>query len=138
MMLLYLAQEIAECVALTQGVDITPTVELAPDIDLPKVKDLIIFVTPQNFEKEPDTRRSVKCDAVFNIGVAKKVCGQKDLEKMLRLVDDIGNDLMNRRLYSCQAIVSKIGHDPIYDARFIREMNVFVSVIVVSVKVLKQ
>ncbi len=130
-----IAQELAEKVDLTEGVEVTPYVDLAPDYDLAKVDKQIIFVTPQSLVRTPDTRRTDVIEAVYNIGICERI-SPDEIKNRLIMVDNIGKDLLNARfIVNAASRVKKVEYDPIYDADFLRNMNVFVSVIVVTVQV---
>ena len=79
---------------------------------------------------EPDV-----IEAVYNIGICERI-SPDEIKNRLIMVDNIGKDLLNARfIVNAASRVKKVEYDPIYDADFLRNMNVFVSVIVVTVQV---
>lgn len=132
-----IATEIAGVIAtVTHGsATLSAVVDFCPDINLEKVKTRQIVVTPQSYDRPTTTRGYSERNAVFNVGICEKIA-LSDIDDRILLVEDLMKALERKSLPTTQSVIMRVQADPIYDAAWIKQNRVFVSVLVVTVKVL--
>ena len=132
-----IANEIAGVVStVTHGsATLSAVVDFCPDINLEKVKTRQIVVTPQSYDRPNLTRGYTEHNAVFNIGICEKIA-LSEIDDRIMLVEKLMDALERKSLPTSKSLIVRVQADPIYDAAWIKQNRVFVSVLVVTVKVL--
>ena len=139
-LLFKIAQNIAEKVSEIQfnGEKITATVDLAPELDMYKLKERSVFVTPQIYTRSNISRSESAVVAKLNIAVCERITTD-ELDSRIELVETIASTLERSVLQQKDllAVVSSVEFDPVYDAESLLTKRCFVSICSVTVKVLK-
>lgn len=119
-----------------QGGTLDSTVDFAPSLDIARVRSRRIIVSPQSYTRTNASRSESASDAKVNIAVCEKIPPER-IPECLELVEFIAHGLERKILTDSGAIVTGVEFDPIYDAATLRANGVFLSICVVTVKVLK-
>lgn len=132
-----IAAEIAALVSTVTHGDATlsAVVDFCPDIKLEKVKERQIVVTPQSYARANATRGHSEQNVVFNVGFCEKIA-LSDIDDRVRMVEKVMKALERQVLRISQSLILTVEAEPIYDARWLLANRIFVSVLIVTVKVL--
>lgn len=116
------------------GVALSADIDFAPDLDIAKVKARKVIVSPQSYSRINSTRNDSASSAKINVCVVERI-ELAHIENRIEMMETIARSLEKQVLGD--AIVTGVEFDPVYDANLLRSTHVFVSVCVVSVRVLK-
>ena len=119
-----------------RGDALVASVDFAPNLDIARVRTRKIIVSPQSYTRTNASRSESASGAKINIAVCEKITPDQIPEK-LELVEAVARGLERKILADSGAIVTGVEFDPVYDANSLRSNGVFLSICVVTVKVLK-
>lgn len=119
-----------------RGEVLASKVDFAPCLDIARVRTRKIIVSPQSYTRTNASRSESASGARINIAVCEKITPDQIPEK-LELVEAVARGLERKILAGSGAIVTGVEFDPVYDANSLRANGVFLSICVVTVKVLK-
>lgn len=134
--LIQMAEEIAEMISGLEidGAAPAAQVDLAPDIDIAKIRERRIYVMPQNYARANSTRNGSAVTAKINIGWFEKI-KISDAGQRIAAMEMIGREM--ERKYISAGIITAVEFEPVYDAALLRNTSVFLSICTVTVKVIK-
>lgn len=116
-------------------------VDLVPDFGLEQVTDLRILVTPHSeadSNKGAADRSAVDLEVQTDIAIMERLTGKGEIPAKIKFCEDIKNALQRQVLANGLGINQLASISPLYDVRIFKSMKVFLSVIVVTTKVLKR
>lgn len=134
----FYTEQLAAAVAAIEGAS-AAVADFFPDFGLSDVtSSLKIVVTPQSEKTIYDTRGSDEDILKIGIAVMQKATAQ-EAQNLLLLCQNIAEELRAEKIGTAQrfGIVKQIDRDPIYDLPQMVRTKIFISVITVTIKVLK-
>lgn len=118
-----------------RGDALVASVDFAPNLDIARVRTRKIIVSPQSYTRTNVSRSESASVVKINVAVCEKITPDQ-MPDSLELVETIAHELERKPLTG--SIITGVEFDPVYDANSFLANGVFLSVFVVTVKVLKK
>lgn len=113
-------------------------VEFRPVYDLKTMRDLKVSVVPRSKTDQMAARGSAQIEPQVDIGIMRKIAGDEDIERLLDLVEEIGDvfGMGDRLTHHTAAICTARSNDPVYDPEHLERFRQFTSVLTLSFRIL--
>ena len=108
------------------------TVDLMPDFDLRKIKELQIVVFPGAYSTAIESRNSNLITITYKIGFMEHI-ERHELENKIELVENLATKLLKKHLGDGE--IKSVEYNPIYEVDALLEMSVFLSICEVTIEV---
>lgn len=111
-----------------------------PSFTLDELADLHVSVVPRSVEVSAATRETSLYDVAVDVGVQKKIAagteGEQEIDDLLDLVEEIGDQLRLKRLPDApEATWVSLTHEPVVAAEHLDQHRQFTSIITVTYRV---
>lgn len=125
-------EDVAAIVKTVEGAECA-VLDLVPDVEFEKVRELEIYVMPDSVVRRLTTRADTELSTKVGVAILKRLRKKSDIPELLLLEEKIAEKLERQRLPS-GGVVYQVESDTLYDPQEFKEKRLFFALLIVSVK----